>query len=210
MKVKETDLGTFKACPGENGKLYYHDSAYDYLDSEQSYTMHEVSNSSNEMVVINNRQYLVFVSYPDGEWVTTGKMIPRESGIISDPERVFNNGEPERFMLALVLEICERCKGKGTMGNPAFNGTSIEWWQESGGPDWQEDLNEYIHGDLYDVQCEFHCDQGKAWGIDWTYIIEQWKDDPRVINDYATKIRQLVTEYYDYLAERASEERWGY
>ena len=210
MKVKETDLGTFKACPGENGKVYYHDSAYDYLDSEQSYTMHEVSNSSNEMVVINNRQYLVFVSYPDGEWVTTGKMIPRESGIISDPERVFNRGKPVRFMLPLVLEICERCKGKGTMGNPAFNGTSIEWWQESGGPDWQEDLNEYIHGDLYDVQCEFHCDQGKAWGIDWTYIIEQWKDDPRVINDYATKIRQLVTEYYDYLAERASEERWGY
>ena len=210
MKVKETDLGTFKACPGENGKVYYHDSAYDYLDSEQSYTMHEVSNSSNEMVVINNRQYLVFVSYPDGEWVTTGKMIPRESGIISDPERVFNHGEPVRFMLPLVLEICERCKGKGTMGNPAFNGTSIEWWQESGGPDWQEDLNEYIHGDLYDVQCEFHCDQGKAWGIDWTYIIEQWKDDPRVINDYATKIRQLVTEYYDYLAERASEVRWGY
>lgn len=210
MKVKETDLGTFKACPTGNGKVFYHDSAYGYLGSEQRYIMGEVSNSSNEMIVVNNRQHLVFIDYPYQEWVETGKMIPRESGIISDPERVLELGEPVRFMIPLVLEICERCKGKGTMGNPAFNGTSIEWWQESGGPDWREDLDEYINGDLYDVQCEFHCDQGKAWGIDWTYIVEQWKDDPRVINDYATEIRQLVAEYHDYMAERASEERWGY
>ena len=210
MNVKETDLGTFKAYPGEDGKVYYRDSEYGYLDSEQGYIMGEVSNSSNEMVVINNRQHLVFVSYPDGEWVTTGKMIPRESGIISDPERVFNPGEPVRFMIPLVLEICIRCRGKGTMANPSFNGTTIEWWKEQGGPDWQEDLDEYIHGYLYDVECEFHCDQGKAWGIDWAYLMNQWKDDPVVANKRADEIRQRVGDYYDYMAERASEERWGY
>jgi hypothetical protein len=210
MKVKSTDLGTFVVCPGENGRFYYHDGKYGYLDNAQSWISTELYDNRGGMITHSARNWLVLVSYPDGEWVKTGKLIPRESGIISDPEKVFEHGEAHRFQIPLILEICERCRGKGTMGNPSLNGTSIEWWQEHGGPDWQEDIDEYMHGDMYDVQCEFHCSQGKAFGVDWPFIIEQWQIDPEENNEYATKIRQHIEDYNEYQAERRSEERWGY
>ena len=92
MRVKETDLGVFEAFPGENGQVYYHDNDHGYLDNAQAYVSNAMSHSSNELFSHHNRQWLVLVSYPDGEWVDTGRMIPRESGIISDPERVFEHG----------------------------------------------------------------------------------------------------------------------
>ena len=225
MKLKETDLGAFEAFPGENGQVYYHDENHGYLDNAQGYVSSELGNESNELISHHNRKWLSIVTYPDGEWVDSGRMILRESGIISDPERVFEHGEARRFDIPLVLEICERCRGKGTMGNPSLNGTTLDWWQEHGGPDWKEDLDEYIHGDLYDVRCEFNCDNGKAFGIDWTWIVARvkyaleksnrgihQKDEATIKanNEYATEIRRHIEDYNDYQAERRSEERWGY
>ncbi len=226
MKVKEIDLGNFEAFPGENGQVYYHDvKNYDYLDNAQDYVSNELSDDSNELVSHHNRSWLVIVSYPDQEWVATGRMIPRESGIISDPERVLELGKECRLEIPLMLRICERCKGKGTMGNPAFNGTSIEWWQEHGGPDWKEDLEEYAHGDMYDVECEYNCDNGKAFGIDWTWLVTRVKyafkmhnenhpihssEYVESLNEWTVKIREHIEDYNEYQAERRSEERWGY
>lgn len=67
--------------------------------------------------------------------------------------------------------MCTRCRGKGTMANPAFDGTSIEWWQEHGGPDYQDDLDEYLHGDMYDVPCQYDCNSGVAYAADWQRVI---------------------------------------
>ena len=106
------------------------------------------------------------------------------------------------------------------MGNPSLNGTTLDWWKEHGGPDWRGDLDEYMHGDLYDVPCEFNCDNGKAFGIDWTWIVarvkyalgQTSKDEATIKanNEYATEIRQHIEDYNEYQAERRSEERWGY
>ena len=225
MKLKTISLDAFEVFPGENGKVYYHDNENDFLDNAQGYVSNELSSNSNELISHSGRHWLAIVSYPDQEWVDTGRMIPRESGIISDPERVLELGKECRFEIPLVFEICERCRGKGTVGNPAFNGTSTEWWQESGGPDWREDLDEYVHGDMYDVQCENNCDNGKAFGIDWTWLVERVKyafkmhnenhpihssEYVESLNEYAAKIRQNIEDYEEYLAERRSEERWGW
>jgi hypothetical protein len=212
MNVQEMDLGTFEPRPGENDRIYWHGPNYDYLDSGMEFISWELRERSNsELIRRQGRVWLRLISYPDGKWTDTDEKIYYVKGEWSGHYiQSYNEGDPAFFELPLILGICERCAGKGTMGNPAFNGTTTEWWQESGGPDWQEDLDEYIHGDMYDVGCEYRCDQGKSYSIDWTYIIEQWKDDPRVINAYASDIREKVMNFHMAMSDLDSESKWGY
>jgi len=212
MKTKETDLGTFKPFPGDYDRIYYHDDNYGSLDSGQEFVAYHLGERSNsELESHKGKTWLALISYPNGEWVDTDEKIYYVKGDWSGHyKKVYNEGDPVRFLLPLIIGICERCRGKGTMGNPSFNGTTTEWWEEQGGPDWQEDLDEYIHGSMYDVRCDYNCDQGKSYAIDWTYIIEQWKDDPRVINAYATDIRDKIYNFHMEMSDLDSEERWGY
>jgi len=125
----------------------------------------------------------------------------------------------DEFEYPLVKRICDRCKGKGTHGNPAFNGTTIEWWQESGGPDWQEDLEEYMHGDMYDVACEQGCDGGIAYDIDWVRIVNLYylnaddSNDSKIVRDGCSTqlnwIHSSLMDYYDHMSEMAAERRAG-
>jgi hypothetical protein len=78
----------------------------------------------------------------------------------------------EPVIIPIRKAVCTRCRGKGTMANPAFDGTSIEWWQEHGGPDYQDDLYEYMHGTMYDVPCEYNCYNGVAYAADWKRVID--------------------------------------
>jgi hypothetical protein len=212
MTVKLTDLGSFKPFPGENDRIYYHGDNHDYLDSGQEFVSWELRDRSNsELIRHNSKVWLLLTSYPNGEWTDTDEKIYYVKGDWSGHyKKVYNEGDPSYFEIPLILGICERCRGQGTMGNPAFNGTTTEWWQEHGGPDWQEDLDEYIHGDMYDVGCEFHCDQGKSYAIDWTYIIEEWKSDPEANNEYATEIREKVINFHMAMSDLDSESKWGY
>jgi hypothetical protein len=95
----------------------------------------------------------------------------------------FHNEAP---IIPIVKTICYRCKGSGTHGNPAFNGTTSSDWEEYFGSDYQDELEEYAKGTKYDVECEFGCKSGVGDKIDWNYFIK--------VNNYLNKIDENVDD----------------
>ena len=101
------------------------------------------------------------------------------------------------------IMICTRCKGKGSIGNPAFNGTSVDWWIEKDGD--TDGLNEYLHGDTYDVPCDYECDQGKAMGIDWNRLAEVASYEDTDMLERMSQLIHDIDKWRDMLLEDASE-----
>jgi len=71
--------------------------------------------------------------------------------------------EGDEVQLPTKWAICDRCHGEGHHGNPAFDGTTTEWWFE-GDPS-GEQLDDYMSG-RWDVRCEADCDHGKIKVVD--------------------------------------------
>jgi hypothetical protein len=92
--------------------------------------------------------------------------------------------------------ICHRCRGEGHHGNPAFDGTTTEWWLE-GDPD-GDDLADYIAG-RYDVRCEAGCDNGKLVVL----------DEERCGASQVVAYQEWLAEEADYRALVAAERRFG-
>lgn len=68
-----------------------------------------------------------------------------------NPTFVVYDDDGEEIHLPAKRAVCHRCNGNGTHGNPAFDGTTTDWWLE-GDPD-GDDLRSYMDGG-YDVVCE--------------------------------------------------------
>jgi hypothetical protein len=113
--------------------------------------------------------------HPEQEWIASVLDMSRaydwNTELGTNQESVWD-GNLMPVEIPIRKSMCTRCRGKGTMANPAFDGTSIEWWQEHGGPDYQDDLYEYMHGTMYDVPCEYNCYNGVAYAADWKRVID--------------------------------------
>lgn len=93
--------------------------------------------------------------------------------------------------------ICDRCGGDGHHGNPAFDGTSTDWWLE-GDPS-GEDLDHYVSG-RWDV----HCDECGGSGKVRTMNEEQLSPELRQLWDKFCRIEGEIAR------DEAYERRWGY
>ena len=113
----------------------------------------------------------------------------------------------EPVIIPIRKAMCTRCRGKGTMANPAFDGTTIEWWQEHGGPDYQDDLDEYCHGDLYDVPCEYNCRGGIALTMDWQRVIDLYRayGEEEKANEWINQLNTDIQDWHDSEAEARAE-----
>ena len=113
----------------------------------------------------------------------------------------------EPVIIPIRKAMCTRCRGKGTMANPAFDCTTIEWWQEHGGPDYQDDLDEYCHGDLYDVPCEYNCHGGIALTMDWQRVIDLWRayGDKEKANKWINELNAEIQDWHEGEAEVRAE-----
>ena len=113
----------------------------------------------------------------------------------------------EPVIIPIRKAMCTRCRGKGTMANPAFDGTSIEWWQEHGGPDYQDDLDEYCHGDLYDVPCEYDCHGGIALTMDWQRVIDLYRayGEEEKANEWINELNTEIQDWHEGEAEVRAE-----
>ena len=99
-----------------------------------------------------------------------------------------------RPALRLTWQICEDCRGEGTRGNPAFDGTSTEWWLE-GDPS-GEDLEEYLHGTRYDVACEECGGHGKV------KLLDPDESDPQLLKDWDDWMNGVYESYREQEMER--------
>lgn len=72
------------------------------------------------------------------------------------------DGDGVEHQLPWKWEICGRCHGNGTHGNPAFDGLSAddEFWHDD-----EDFLPDYLEG-KYDVACEAGCESGKVRAVD--------------------------------------------
>ena len=116
----------------------------------------------------------------------------------------------EPVIIPIRKSMCTRCRGKGTMANPAFDGTSIEWWQEHGGPDYQDDLDEYMHGDMYDVSCEYNCHNGIAWTMDWQRVIDYGRayGEMEKADEWINTLYQEIQDWWESEADIRSEQAY--
>ena len=116
----------------------------------------------------------------------------------------------EPVIIPIRKAMCTRCRGKGTMANPAFDGTSIEWWQEHGGPDYQDDLDEYMHGDLYDVSCEYNCSGGIALTMDWQRVIDYHRayGEEEKANEWINQLNAEIQDWWESEAEVRAEQAY--
>lgn len=71
--------------------------------------------------------------------------------------------EGEEIQLPTKWAICDRCRGEGHHSNPAFDGTTTEWWYD-GDPD-GESLQAYMSG-AYDIPCDDCHGSGKVKEVD--------------------------------------------
>jgi len=120
----------------------------------------------------------------------------------------------DNTVIPLKPAICERCRGKGTHANPVFDGTSAEWWEERYGADVYDELDEYMHGSAYDVSCEYSCNGGWFWSVDWSHFVNSadygiGAELEQEINDQAKSLKSMIDDYYSSEAERRMEERYG-
>jgi hypothetical protein len=104
---------------------------------------------------------------------------------------------PEWPAPRLSNEMCSRCDGNGTHGNPAFDGTTTEWWLE--GDPFGDDLEEYMHGDRYDVSCE-ECDGERI-----VKVLLPENNTPEIMAAWEEWLR----DYYEGRAVEAQERRMG-
>ena len=116
----------------------------------------------------------------------------------------------EPVIIPIRKAMCTRCRGKGTMANPAFDGTTIEWWQEHGGPDYQDDLDEYCHGDLYDVPCEYDCHGGIALTMDWQRVIDLYRayGEEEKANEWINELNTEIQDWHEGEAEVRAEQAY--
>ena len=116
----------------------------------------------------------------------------------------------EPVIIPIRKAMCTRCRGKGTMANPAFDGTTIEWWQEHGGPDYQDDLDEYIHGDMYDVPCEYDCHGGIALTMDWQRVIDLYRayGEEEKANEWINELNTEIQDWHEGEAEVRAEQAY--
>ena len=128
-----------------------------------------VDNQSNPIWYINDSRGIWL--QPDQEFVAKQIYLAKTFDWRFDDKEIHVVHCDEPVIIPIRKTMCTRCRGKGTMANPAFDGTSIEWWQEHGGPDYQDDLDEYLHGDMYDVACQYDCNSGVAYAADWQRVI---------------------------------------
>jgi len=76
--------------------------------------------------------------------------------------------------------ICETCRGEGHRSNPAFDGTTTEWWYE-GDPD-GEDLQHYMNGG-YDIPCDECNSSGKVKSVDRDQLTARQSEILRTTED---------------------------
>jgi|TARA_Y100000034_G_scaffold136426_1_gene212831 hypothetical protein len=145
------------------------------MSYKTSFTIDELQvttdNQSNPIWYISDYNTGSIQLHPEQGFVANQIYLAKALDWLFDDKEIHVEHADEPVVIPIRKAMCTRCRGKGTMANPAFDGTSIEWWQEHGGPDWQDDLDEYCHGDLYDVPCEYNCSGGIAWTMDWQRII---------------------------------------
>jgi hypothetical protein len=159
--------------------------------------------------------------HPEQEWIAQtlhyAKVFEWKVELGTNQESVWD-GNLMPVQIPIRKAMCTRCRGKGTMANPAFDGTSIEWWQEHGGPDYQDDLDEYCHGDLYDVPCEYDCNGGIAWTMDWQRVIHhhdlyklnamtdrvRTKEEDRA-NEWINELYQEIQDWWESESAERSE-----
>ena len=128
-------------------------------------------NQSNPIWYIDDYNNGSIHLQPEQEFVAKHIYLAKALDWHVDDKEIHAEHADEPLIIPIRKAMCTRCRGKGTMANPAFDGTSIEWWKEHGGQDYQDDLDEYMHGDLYDVPCEYNCSGGIAWTMDWQRVI---------------------------------------
>ena len=145
------------------------------MSFKYSFTIDELllttDNQSNPIWYISEFNDGTIRLQPEQEFVAKQMYLAKALDWHFDDNEIHVEHADEPVVIPIRKAMCTRCRGKGTMANPAFDGTSIEWWQEHGGPDYQDDLDEYCHGDLYDVPCEYNCNGGVAWTMDWQRVI---------------------------------------
>jgi len=95
--------------------------------------------------------------------------------------------------LPFVWEICDRCDGHGHHANPAFDGTTQEFWDED--PDFAE---AYFAG-RHDVRCDECNGSGKVKAPD----IE--KMSPEDFNDYKSSYIDILESHETSKQERMME-----
>jgi len=144
---------------------------------------------------------------PEQEFVAKHIYLAKALDWPFDDKEIHAEHADEPLIIPIRKAMCTRCRGKGTMANPAFDGTSIEWWQEHGGPDWQEDLYEYSHGELYDVPCEYNCHGGIALTMDWQRVIDLYRayGDKEKANKWINELNTEIQDWHDGEAEVRAE-----
>jgi hypothetical protein len=170
-----------------------------------------VDNQSNPVWFINDNRCVHL--HPEQECVARTMWLARSFGWeinLTPGKAMVVDGDLLPVSIPIRKSICTRCRGKGTMANPAFNGTSIEWWQEHGGPDWEEDLDEYMNGDMYDVECEYNCSSGIAWSIDWQRVIDLYRvyGEEEKANEWINAIYGVLMDWHEGEEEAAAERRY--
>ena len=127
-----------------------------------------------------------------------------------DDNEIHAEHADEPVVIPIRKAMCTRCRGKGTMANPAFDGTSIEWWKEHGGQDYQDDLDEYMHGDLYDVPCEYNCHGGIAWAMDWQRVIDLYRayGEEEKANEWINELNTEIQDWHEGEAEVRAEQAY--
>lgn len=86
-------------------------------------------------------------------------------------------------------EICDRCRGNGTHGNPAFDGLSVEI-----SPDHDEEFWDNLRAGWYDVRCDECKGTGKV------KVLDRERATPEQIAEYEDWER---SEYEDQQLQRA-------
>jgi hypothetical protein len=86
------------------------------------------------------------------------------------------NGSEIVHELPARLEVCPRCRGKGSHVNPSIDGHGIT--QEERERDWSDDeWDGYLRGD-YDVNC-YECD-----GLRVVAVVDRDSCDPDLLKQY--------------------------
>ena len=181
-----------------------------------SFTIDELllttDNQSNPIWYISDYNRGSIHLQPEQEIVAKQMYLAKALDWHFDDNEIHVEHADEPVIIPIRKAMCTRCRGKGTMANPAFDGTSIEWWQEHGGPDYQDDLDEYCHGDLYDVPCEYDCNGGIAWTMDWQRVIDYHrlygkKEDKRgrTANEWINELYQEIQDWWESESAERSE-----
>lgn len=102
----------------------------------------------------------------------------------------------DEIVLPTKMEVCDRCRGRGTHTNPSIDGngiTSAEW------AEWDDDDREgYLTG-AYDVMCE------ECHGRNVMEVVDEDQLGPEHLEAW----NQQVQDEYDYRAEIRAEQRMG-